>query len=138
MSLSAEDWEVIHIYLEEADKKDIKSITKHQIKRERQIPKRFVEEDKPAKSDIPKPKPKKRDIPMKRPKRLNRCFKCESCLKPDCRKCIYCKDMKKYGGKGTKKQSCMERPKCLRTQHFEYKNKRRNTPPTTEKEKVDD
>ena len=39
-------------------------------------------------------------------KRL-RCGKCSNCLVPDCGTCVYCKDMKKYGGPGIKKQSCM-------------------------------
>merc|ERR1712126_419501 len=46
-------------------------------------------------------------------RKSKRCFNCDSCNLPDCRKCLFCKDMKKYGGKGVKKQSCMMRPKCL-------------------------
>ena len=45
--------------------------------------------------------------------RKGRCMSCSSCLKPDCRKCKYCLDMKKYGGPGVKKQSCEFRPKCV-------------------------
>lgn len=46
-------------------------------------------------------------------RKSKRCFNCDSCNLPDCRKCVFCRDMKKYGGKGVKKQSCMMRPKCL-------------------------
>ena len=42
-----------------------------------------------------------------------RCGNCKACTTPDCRKCVYCLDMKKYGGPGTKKQRCMKRPTCL-------------------------
>ena len=30
------------------------------------------------------------------------------------RSCLFCRDMKKYGGKGVKKQSCLHRPPCTR------------------------
>ena len=39
---------------------------------------------------------------------------CEACQRPDCRKCLFCVDMKKYGGAGVKKQSCIERPDCVK------------------------
>ena len=41
-----------------------------------------------------------------------RCMKCSACKLPDCRKCRFCLDMKKYGGPGVKKQSCELRLKC--------------------------
>ena len=44
-----------------------------------------------------------------------RCGMCEACQSPDCRRCLFCKDMKKYGGAGVKKQSCIERPDCVKT-----------------------
>ena len=44
-----------------------------------------------------------------------RCGECEACQRPDCRRCLFCKDMKKYGGAGVKKQSCIERPDCVTT-----------------------
>ena len=55
----------------------------------------------------------KRILAKKKLRKSKRCFECDSCKKPDCRKCLMCKDMKKYGGKGLKKQSCMTRPPCL-------------------------
>jgi len=135
MKLSAEDWEAIHYYLEQADENDIMAKNKNEIKRETHIKllRNVAEFSKGEKEHI-----RERRFVGKRPKRLNRCTKCAACIKPDCRKCIFCKDMKKYGGKGTKKQSCIERPKCLRTQHFEYKSKRGNTTTTTEEKKRDD
>lgn len=45
-----------------------------------------------------------------------RCGNCKSCTTPDCRKCVYCLDMKKYGGPGTKKQRCIKRPACISQQ----------------------
>ena len=43
------------------------------------------------------------------PKRKARCKKCPGCIKDDCGTCEYCKDMKKFGGPGRKKQACAER-----------------------------
>lgn len=40
-------------------------------------------------------------------KRRPRCGHCEGCLASNCTKCVYCKDMKKYGGPGKMKQCCM-------------------------------
>ena len=37
------------------------------------------------------------------------CGSCKPCTAPDCQKCIFCLDMKKYGGPGTKKQRCLKR-----------------------------
>merc|ERR1719266_1453593 len=48
-----------------------------------------------------------------------RCGSCKACTAPDCRKCVYCLDMKKYGGPGTKKQRCMKRPTCFGLQSDE-------------------
>ena len=58
-------------------------------------------------------KKKKTFFASKLKRKVKRCFNCEPCQLPDCRKCVFCKDMKKYGGKGVKKQSCVMRPKCL-------------------------
>ena len=41
-----------------------------------------------------------------------RCKKCEPCTRGDCMECNFCKDMKKYGGPGRAKQSCISR-QCL-------------------------
>lgn len=35
-----------------------------------------------------------------------RCKLCEPCTRDDCRTCLFCQDMTKYGGSGTMKQSC--------------------------------
>ena len=42
-----------------------------------------------------------------------RCGNCKTCMRDDCRQCVMCLDMKKYGGKGVKKQRCQTRPTCL-------------------------
>ncbi|KAG0730001.1 Histone-lysine N-methyltransferase 2B [Chionoecetes opilio] len=39
------------------------------------------------------------------------CGKCRGCTTPNCLKCSNCQDMKKYGGRGTKKKPCIKR-KC--------------------------
>jgi len=44
--------------------------------------------------------------------RRHPCKECPNCLKPDCRKCIFCRDKRKYGGKNIKKQKCMYKEKC--------------------------
>jgi hypothetical protein len=42
-------------------------------------------------------------------KHLGRCGQCEGCLRPDCRACVKCRRMKKYGGTGSI-GACMLRP----------------------------
>ena len=44
--------------------------------------------------------------------RIKSCHKCLGCKARDCQTCIFCKDMKRHGGEGTKRQKC-ERRKCL-------------------------
>ncbi|XP_052799736.1 lysine-specific demethylase 2A-like [Mya arenaria] len=46
-------------------------------------------------------------------RRRVRCKQCEPCTRDDCLECNFCKDMRKYGGPGTAKQSCISR-QCLR------------------------
>lgn len=52
-------------------------------------------------------------------RRRTRCRKCEACIRDDCGSCRTCKDMKKFGGPGRMKQSCLlrvcisVRPKCI-------------------------
>ena len=80
------------------------------------IKKRRLKENRKSQRnrDRKKIKSKKRLRPVRKcGRRSKRCYECESCKIPDCRKCLFCKDMKKYGGKGFKKQACMMRPKCL-------------------------
>lgn len=52
--------------------------------------------------------------------RRRRCGACERCQAPDCGKCTACHDMVKFGGKGTAKQSCVER-KCQQMILYEEK-----------------
>lgn len=44
--------------------------------------------------------------------RLVRCGKCFWCTRKDCGKCPTCKDKRKFGGEGKKKQACLFR-QCL-------------------------
>ncbi|KAM0725100.1 JmjC domain-containing histone demethylation protein 1 [Formica fusca] len=46
-------------------------------------------------------------------RRRTRCKKCEACTRQDCRECVYCQDMVKFGGSGRAKQTCLMR-QCLR------------------------
>jgi len=39
-------------------------------------------------------------------RRRVRCKACSACLGGDCKACVYCKDMTKYGGPGRMKQTC--------------------------------
>ncbi|XP_044068067.1 uncharacterized protein LOC122883434 isoform X2 [Siniperca chuatsi] len=50
--------------------------------------------------------------PSPRLKRRTACKQCAACLREDCGKCIYCRDMRKFGGPGTKRQKCRFRV-CL-------------------------
>ena len=38
-----------------------------------------------------------------------RCGKCDGCQIKNCGICLYCLDMRRFGGKGIKKQACMQR-----------------------------
>lgn len=42
-------------------------------------------------------------------RRRTRCGQCENCQREDCGECRTCKDMKKFGGAGRMKQSCLMR-----------------------------
>ena len=46
-------------------------------------------------------------------KKRKRCGVCDGCTSDDCKKCRFCLDMPKYGGKGTMKKCCSRRL-CLR------------------------
>lgn len=41
-----------------------------------------------------------------------RCKKCEPCTRTDCGECHFCKDMRKFGGPGRMKQTCISR-QCM-------------------------
>ncbi|XP_063066864.1 lysine (K)-specific demethylase 2Bb [Engraulis encrasicolus] len=45
-------------------------------------------------------------------RRRTRCRKCEACTRTECGECHFCKDMKKFGGPGRMKQSCIMR-QCI-------------------------
>ncbi|XP_032823368.1 F-box/LRR-repeat protein 19-like isoform X3 [Petromyzon marinus] len=45
-------------------------------------------------------------------RRRTRCRKCEACVRTECGECTFCKDMKKFGGPGKMKQSCIMR-QCI-------------------------
>ncbi|KAL4609612.1 lysine-specific demethylase 2B-like isoform X2 [Arapaima gigas] len=45
-------------------------------------------------------------------RRRTRCRRCEACLRTECGECHFCKDMKKFGGPGRMKQSCIMR-QCI-------------------------
>ncbi|XP_078808881.1 lysine (K)-specific demethylase 2Ba isoform X6 [Oryzias latipes] len=68
-----------------------------------------------------RPKPKMGTSTVKLPsnrstsgarRRRTRCRKCEACLRTECGECHFCKDMKKFGGPGRMKQSCIMR-QCI-------------------------
>uniref|UniRef100_A0A3Q3ILX5 CXXC-type domain-containing protein n=1 Tax=Monopterus albus TaxID=43700 RepID=A0A3Q3ILX5_MONAL len=41
--------------------------------------------------------------------RRTRCRRCQACMRTECGECHFCKDMKKFGGPGRMKQSCLLR-----------------------------
>uniref|UniRef100_A0A8C5D3Q8 Lysine-specific demethylase 2A-like n=1 Tax=Gouania willdenowi TaxID=441366 RepID=A0A8C5D3Q8_GOUWI len=45
-------------------------------------------------------------------RRRVRCKHCEACMRPECGECNFCRDMKKFGGPGKLKQTCVLR-QCL-------------------------
>ena len=42
-------------------------------------------------------------------RRRTRCRRCQACKRTECGECHFCKDMKKFGGPGRMKQSCLLR-----------------------------
>ncbi|KAG7505437.1 F-box LRR-repeat 19 [Solea senegalensis] len=42
-------------------------------------------------------------------RRRTRCRRCQACTRSECGECHFCKDMKKFGGPGRMKQSCLQR-----------------------------
>uniref|UniRef100_UPI0035901C94 lysine-specific demethylase 2B-like isoform X2 n=1 Tax=Myxine glutinosa TaxID=7769 RepID=UPI0035901C94 len=44
--------------------------------------------------------------------RRTRCRRCDACMRTECGSCNFCKDMKKFGGPGRMKQSCLMR-QCI-------------------------
>merc|ERR1712183_628517 len=44
--------------------------------------------------------------------RKHPCKECSNCIRPDCRRCVFCKDKRKYGGPNIKKQKCEYKEKC--------------------------
>nr|XP_054752149.1 uncharacterized protein LOC129257776 isoform X2 [Lytechinus pictus] len=73
---------------------------------------------------------REREGPRIRQRRRRPCGHCEPCqIKGDCRQCNFCKDMKKYGGKGIMKQKCalrwclnyrVKRPRYQMSPEFRY------------------
>ena len=51
-------------------------------------------------------------------KRRINCGQCEGCKRDDCRLCVFCKDMKKFGGPAKKKKACKYRV-CTTLKHQE-------------------
>uniref|UniRef100_A0AAY5EDR7 [histone H3]-dimethyl-L-lysine(36) demethylase n=1 Tax=Electrophorus electricus TaxID=8005 RepID=A0AAY5EDR7_ELEEL len=49
---------------------------------------------------------------MRLRRRRVRCKRCEACLRSECGDCTYCRDMKKFGGPGRLKKTCVLR-QCL-------------------------
>ena len=45
-------------------------------------------------------------------RRRVRCRKCSACTRTECGECPFCKDMKKFGGLGRMKQTCVAR-QCI-------------------------
>ena len=86
----------------------------------------FSEDENSLNIKSPPRKSLKKRVPAKEvlSGRKGRCMSCSSCLKPDCRTCKYCLDMKKYGGPGVKKQSCEFRPKCAANDRESAKRKK--------------
>jgi len=58
------------------------------------------------------PKGEKGEKPAGFRRRRTRCKKCEACTRTECGECNFCKDMKKFGGPGRMKQTCISR-QCM-------------------------
>ncbi|XP_077460490.1 lysine-specific demethylase 2A-like isoform X2 [Stigmatopora argus] len=64
-----------------------------------------------AASVIPRPQKPASSISVLRRRRV-RCKRCEACMRAECGDCNFCRDMKKFGGPGKLKQTCVLR-QCL-------------------------
>ena len=64
-----------------------------------------------AKNIKPETKPKVENTLLSIDKngRVLRCRTCEHCMRDDCGQCTACRDKKKFGGKGTRKEKCTNR-----------------------------
>ncbi|XP_051801382.1 lysine (K)-specific demethylase 2Aa isoform X1 [Acanthochromis polyacanthus] len=60
---------------------------------------------------IPRPQKPASSMSVLRRRRV-RCKRCEACMRPECGDCNFCRDMKKFGGPGKLKQTCVLR-QCL-------------------------
>ncbi|KAF3687069.1 Lysine-specific demethylase 2A [Channa argus] len=60
---------------------------------------------------IPRPQKPASSMSVLRRRRV-RCKRCEACIRPECGDCNFCRDMKKFGGPGKLKQTCVLR-QCL-------------------------
>nr|XP_061792053.1 lysine-specific demethylase 2A-like [Nerophis lumbriciformis] len=64
-----------------------------------------------AASVMPRPQKPASSISVLRRRRV-RCKRCEACMRSECGDCNFCRDMKKFGGPGKLKQTCVLR-QCL-------------------------
>ncbi|XP_041641155.1 lysine (K)-specific demethylase 2Aa isoform X1 [Cheilinus undulatus] len=60
---------------------------------------------------IPRPQKPASSMSVLRRRRV-RCKRCEACMRAECGECNFCRDMKKFGGPGKLKQTCVLR-QCL-------------------------
>ena len=58
------------------------------------------------------PKPSKKRRLQRRAASSSQCGTCDACMIEDCGLCVYCKDMKRFGGLSKLKRRCKHRPKC--------------------------
>nr|XP_001339797.3 lysine-specific demethylase 2A isoform X1 [Danio rerio] len=65
----------------------------------------------PMLAPVPRPVKPSSSISALRRRRV-RCKRCEACLRTECGNCNYCRDMRKFGGPGRLKKSCVLR-QCL-------------------------
>ncbi|KAJ0051087.1 hypothetical protein NL108_012296, partial [Boleophthalmus pectinirostris] len=60
---------------------------------------------------VPRPQKPSSSMSVLRRRRV-RCKRCEACVRTECGECNFCRDMKKFGGPGKLKQTCVLR-QCL-------------------------
>ncbi|XP_060908954.1 lysine (K)-specific demethylase 2Aa isoform X2 [Labrus mixtus] len=60
---------------------------------------------------VPRPQKPASSMSVLRRRRV-RCKRCEACMRTECGECNFCRDMKKFGGPGKLKQTCVLR-QCL-------------------------
>lgn len=106
----------------------------HEGSRRRVAPPQRFGEDKADGTDLRDATRMKRKSSQKGAVKRRRCNECDGCLAPNCGVCVYCKDMPKFGGGGTLRQTCKNRQCRAILKEIEEEAQNRNAARDAERE----